>query len=166
MNLESSAAEQVLLQSRLIEQSVLLADARARIDELSSIHRRTPIESSSSGLSQREALLINENNHLKEEIDSLKLSLHHEFDHWKKSVMRQVRNECVRYRDRLKKSLLLVAEREDIPEDYDNSLNQKDLDYLFDEVDWTGDVTTFARCTPEGPERCDGHERSDGTASI
>lgn len=154
MNLESGAAEQVLLQSRLIEQSVLLADARARIDELSSTQRRSPDDSlsTSSGISQREAIMINENNHLKEEIDSLKLSIHHEFDHWKKSVMRQVRNECIRYRDRLKKSLQLVSDRDqdelDAPA-VDDTLNEKDLDYLFDEVDWTGDVNTFTKGTPE-----------------
>ena len=84
MHLESNTAENVLLQSRLIEQSVLLADARARIDELSSTQRMERSDCvSGSSLTQREALLINENNHLKEEVDSLKVSIHIDFDNWK-----------------------------------------------------------------------------------
>jgi hypothetical protein len=147
MNLESGAAEQVLLQSRLIEQSVLLADARARIDELTSTQRRTPDPelSSGSGISQREALLLNENNHLKEEIDSLKLSLHVDFDNWKRTVLRQVKNECIRYRERLQKSSIT-----DDAED-NSTVNQKELDFIFDEVDWTGDIDSFSRASPACP---------------
>ena len=160
MHMESNAAEQVLLQSRLIEQSVLLADARARIDELTSVQRRTPSSPSKSGaMSQREALLINENNQLKEEIDCLKISMHAEFDNWKRTVLKQVRNECIKYRDRLRKNLLRMDEdkteksnantdgEENVPET-DNLLNEKELDYLFDEVDWTGDMQQLDM-TPE-----------------
>jgi hypothetical protein len=160
MHMESNAAEQVLLQSRLIEQSVLLADARARIDELTSVQRRTPSSPSKSGaMSQREALLINENNQLKEEIDCLKISMHAEFDNWKRTVLKQVRNECIKYRDRLRKNLMrmdgdgsTLAENEKGGEENepstDNLLNEKELDYLFDEVDWTGDMQQLDM-TPE-----------------
>jgi len=160
MHMESNAAEQVLLQSRLIEQSVLLADARARIDELTSVQRRTPSSPSKSGaMSQREALLINENNQLKEEIDCLKISMHAEFDNWKRTVLKQVRNECIKYRDRLRKNLMrmdgdgsTLAENEKGGEvnepSTDNLLNEKELDYLFDEVDWTGDMQQLDM-TPE-----------------
>ena len=161
MHMESNAAEQVLLQSRLIEQSVLLADARARIDELTSVQRRTPSSPTKSGaMSQREALLINENNQLKEEIDCLKISMHAEFDNWKRTVLKQVRNECIKYRDRLRKNLLrmdedqstTVAENGNVGGENDpstdNLLNEKELDYLFDEVDWTGDMQQLDM-TPE-----------------
>ena len=154
MHMESNAAEQILLQSRLIEQSVLLADARARIDELTSVQRRTPSSPSKSGggaLSQREALLINDNNQLKEEIDCLKISMHAEFDNWKRTVLKQVRNECIKYRDRLRKNLLRMDDDtngtvtnthdgEEQNPSSDDLLNEKELDYLFDEVDWTGDM--------------------------
>ena len=160
MHMESNAAEQVLLQSRLIEQSVLLADARARIDELTSVQRRTPASPTKSGaMSQREALLINENNQLKEEIDCLKISMHAEFDNWKRTVLKQVRNECIKYRDRLRKNLLKTDEDLPINGDFgemgaendpssDNLLNEKELDYLFEEVDWTGDMQQLDM-TPE-----------------
>ena len=137
MHLESNAAEQVLLQSRLVEQSVLLADTRARIDELTSIQR---IDSSHlmKRNSTREAILINENNHLKEEIDSLKVSIHLDFDNWKRTVMKQVKAECVKYRDRLRQSLTIENNQQQIlPEEVDN---ERELDYLFDELDWTGGI--------------------------
>lgn len=160
MHMESNAAEQVLLQSRLIEQSVLLADARARIDELTSVQRRTPSSPSKSGaLSQREALIINENNQLKEEIDCLKISMHAEFDNWKRTVLKQVRNECIKYRDRLRKNMLrmdddtsgtnqITQEGDERNPSSDDLLNEKELDYLFDEVDWTGDMQQLDM-TPE-----------------
>lgn len=139
MHLESNAAEQVLLQSRLVEQSVLLADARARIDELTSTQRHQARGNKprfGDGLTQREALLINENHHLKEEIDSLKVSIHLDFDNWKRVVLRQVKAECVKYRDRLRSSRRLDSD-EDLPHDEDLT-NERELDYLFDQVDWTG----------------------------
>jgi len=168
MHLESNAAEQVLLQSRLIEQSVLLADARARIDELTSVQRRTPspVKSGSSAaaiMSQREALIVNENNHLKEEIDSLKISMHADFDNWKRTVLKQVRGECIKYRQRLKKSMRIDEEEaspdntpmygdagmpDPVQPDEDVLLNEKELDFLFDEVDWTGDMQQLDM-TPE-----------------
>jgi len=140
MHLESNAAEQVLLQSRLVEQSVLLADARARIDELSSTqrHQAHGTNRSDTGLTQREALLINENHHLREEIDSLKVSIHLDFDDWKRVILKQVKAECVKYRDRLRSSLRLDG-GEDIPPHNDDDLtNERELDFLFDQVDWTG----------------------------
>ena len=140
MHLESNAAEQILLQSRLVEQSVLLADARARIDELTSVQRREadgPRKSSSSVLSQREAILINENNRLKEEVDLLKVSMHADFDNWKRTVLKQVKNECLRYRSRLQKNLRIESAD---PVSGDPDENEKELDFLFDEVDWTGDL--------------------------
>lgn len=138
MHLESNAAEQVLLQSRLVEQSVLLADARARIDELSSTqrHRAKGSKRDGDGLTQREALLINENHHLKEEIDSLKVSIHLDFDNWKRVVLKQVKAECFKYRDRLRSSLRLDG-ADDVPLDVDTT-NEKELDFLFEQVDWTG----------------------------
>jgi hypothetical protein len=162
MHLESNAAEQVLLQSRLIEQSVLLADARARIDELTSVQRRTPSPSSQRGgnnaMSQREALLVNENNHLKEEIDSLKISMHADFDNWKRTVLKQVRGECIKYRQRLKRGVMDATasesgggdalETEKEVDNHENLLNEMELDYLFDEVDWTGDMQLL-EMTPE-----------------
>ena len=139
MHLESNTAENVLLQSRLIEQSVLLADARARIDELSSTQRMERSDCvSGSSLTQREALLINENNHLKEEVDSLKVSIHIDFDNWKRVVLKQVKTECVKYRERLRK--LHVEEFAEDPATPEESLNEKELDFLFDEVDWTGGI--------------------------
>jgi hypothetical protein len=139
-HLESNAAEQVLLQSRLVEQSVLLADARARIDELTSVQRMEANEilkkSGPGSVSQREAVLINENNHLKEEIDALKVSIHLDFDNWKRVVMKQVKAECVKYKDRLRQSLRIDTQ-EVKP---DNDENEKELDYLFEELDWTGGI--------------------------
>jgi hypothetical protein len=157
MHLESNAAEQVLLQSRLIEQSVLLADARARIDELTSVQRRTPSPNATTGrrggeMTQREALLVNENNHLREEIDSLKVSMHADFDNWKRTVLKQVRGECIKYRQRLKRGVMDPTsgdgQNEGTAENEENLLNEKELDYLFDEVDWTGDMQLL-EMTPE-----------------
>lgn len=139
MDLESSSAEQVLLQSRLVEQSVLLADARARIDELTSVQRREFGSKSSSGLSQREAILINENNRLKEEVDSLKMSVHTDFDNWKRTVMKQVKNECIRYRSRLGRNPTVTDPTREVPEIIDDE-NERELDFLFDQVDWTGNM--------------------------
>ena len=133
MHLESNAAEQVLLQSRLVEQSVLLADARARIDELSSIQRF----GSTDNHSKTESMLLNENLHLKEEIDSLKVSIHLDFDNWKRGVMKQVKAECLKYRERLRHSLHIDTEDKVA---YAHEDNEKELDYLFDEVDWTGGI--------------------------
>ena len=149
LHLESNAAEQVLLQSRLIEQSVLLADARARIDDLSSVHRRVSGDGSkdSDKIKQREALLMNENNHLKEEIDALKISMHSEFDNWKRSVLKQVKTECMRYQQKLKKSLSL-EEIEDDGVGEGDYVNEKELDFIFDEVDWTVGLDELQR-SPE-----------------
>lgn len=139
MHLESNAAEQILLQSRLVEQSVLLADARARIDDLTSVQRRDSRDNNATVgnvLSQREAILINENNRLKEEVDLLKVSIHTDFDNWKRTVMKQVKNECIRYRSRLEKNI------QHLPTDESplNDENEKELDFLFDHVDWTASV--------------------------
>jgi hypothetical protein len=139
-HLESNAAEQVLLQSRLVEQSVLLADARARIDELTSIQRMEATEilrnSTPGTMSQREAMLVNQNNHLKEEIDALKVSIHLDFDNWKRVVMKQVKAECVKYKERLRRSLRI--DTHEIRLDKKDEDNEKELDFLFDELDWTG----------------------------
>ncbi len=150
MHIESNTAEQVLLQSRLVEQSVLLADARARIDELSSVQRIEAADllkrTQSGSASQREAILLNENNHLKEEIDALKVSIHLDFDNWKRVVMKQVKAECVKYRERLQQSLRIdTHEQQDIHDDEDN---EKELDFLFDELDWTGGIEELKR-SPE-----------------
>ena len=128
MHLESNAAEQVLLQSRLVEQSVLLADARARVDELTSTQRCEAAES----------VLASENRQLKEEIDALKVSIHLDFDNWKRGVMKQVKGECLKYRERLRQSLRIDSQ--DWAPEPDDGDNEKELDYLFDEVDWTGGV--------------------------
>jgi hypothetical protein len=139
-HLESNAAEQVLLQSRLVEQSVLLADARARIDELTSIQRMEANEilrnSTPGTMSQREAMLVNQNNHLKEEIDALKVSIHLDFDNWKRVVMKQVKAECVKYKERLRRSLRI--DTHEVRLDQKDEDNEKELDFLFDELDWTG----------------------------
>ena len=141
-HLESNAAEQVLLQSRLIEQSVLLADARARIDELTSIQRLEANEilrkSTPGTMNQREAMLMNENNHLKEEIDALKVSIHLDFDNWKRMVMKQVKAECVKYKERLRQSLRI--DTHEVKTDQKDDDNEKELDFLFDELDWTGGI--------------------------
>jgi hypothetical protein len=142
MHLESNAAEQVLLQSRLVEQSVLLADARARIDELTSIQRMEANQFMKKS-STREAMLVNENNHLKEEIDALKVSIHLDFDNWKRSVMKQVKAECVKYRDRLRHDLAVIDNNEG-----EDSNNEKELDFLFDELDWTGGIEELEK-SPE-----------------
>ena len=149
MHMESNTAEQVLLQSRLVEQSVLLADARARIDELTSVQRLETADflkrSHSGSSSQREAMLLNENNHLKEEIDALKVSIHLDFDNWKRVVMKQVKTECVKYRERLRQSLRIDTHEQPA----DDADNEKELDFLFDELDWTGGIEELK----QSPER-------------
>jgi hypothetical protein len=145
MHLESNAAEQVLLQSRLVEQSVLLADARARIDELTSIQRMETNQFMKKS-STREAMLVNENSHLKEEIDALKVSIHLDFDNWKRSVMKQVKGECVKYRDRLRQSLSI--DNNDQKNSANDLDNEKELDFLFDELDWTGGIEDLQK-SPE-----------------
>ena len=82
-------------------------------------------------------MLLNENLHLKEEIDSLKVSIHLDFDNWKRGVMKQVKAECLKYRERLRHSLHIDTEDKVA---YAHEDNEKELDYLFDEVDWTGGI--------------------------
>jgi hypothetical protein len=150
MHMESSAAEHVLLQSRLVEQSVLLADARARIDELSSIQRldsaEMPKKHINNCVNDREAMLLNENNHLKEEIDALKVAIHLDFDNWKRVVMKQVKAECVKYRERLRQSLRIDAPGQ--PDGLGGD-NERELEFLFDELDWTSGIEDLQR----SPER-------------
>ena len=78
----------------------------------------------------------------------LKTSMHADFDNWKRTVMKQVKTECLKYRQRLRGSMTGRQEMEaatdfnsaSLAEDGEEFMNEKELDFLFDEVDWTGDV--------------------------
>ena len=149
--LDRAAAEQVALQARLVETSVALAEARARIDDLTT-HQRLPLavaapeagilagifsngpceeceilRESEQRWRHRAEVLHRENSEIAQEFDR-------KFAAWRETVLSRVSAERNEMRARIAGDDLRSPnddEEESVPEN-------DDLDFVFDGVDWTG----------------------------
>jgi len=150
--LDRAAAEQVSLQARLVETAVALAEARARIDDLTT-HQRLPARpgtppeeqgvfnsifysktkcSECENLKESEARWRQRAETLHRENSEIAQNFERKFAAWREAVLKRVAAERKEMHARIAgEEIRSPAEEEE------EQQSAQDLDFVFDQVDWT-----------------------------
>ena len=153
--LDRAAAEQVALQARLVETSVALAEARARIDDLTTHQRMSQpsaqvaeagilagifsngpceecevLRESEQRWRHRAEVLHRENSEIAQEFDR-------KFAAWRETVLSRVSAERKEMRARIAGDELRSPDDDEEESEHGQNNEDADLDFVFDRVDWT-----------------------------
>ncbi|KAF4735789.1 hypothetical protein FOZ62_024898, partial [Perkinsus olseni] len=121
--------------SALSNAMAMLHKARASLEHQEAVHAREL------------AVQCEARSRAEQKADRIVQEYEEEFKRWKETVLQQVRRECARYRERLqasrqqKRQSVIGAPPGDAEGAAEETLveNEGDLDFLFDELDWTAD---------------------------
>ncbi|KAF4748018.1 hypothetical protein FOZ62_024523 [Perkinsus olseni] len=122
-------------ESALSNALAMLNKARASLEHQEAVHAREL------------AVQCEARSRAEQKADRIVQEYEEEFKRWKETVLQQVRRECARYRERLqasrqqKRQSVIGASPGDAEGSAEETLveNEGDLDFLFDELDWTAD---------------------------
>jgi hypothetical protein len=142
--LERTATEQVSIQTRLIEQSVELAEAKAMIDDLINSSSAPPTASNDQQpllnyffKSDEQAYYKNRCAELEKEKAQIEDICEQRFKEWKSVVLERVNTERKHIRGRLNNQESPMHEQNTATDEPHGGEEDDELSYMFDKLDWT-----------------------------